>query len=270
MGGRENLDSALKAIMAAKRDELGGAPTPEELLAYRDGLLDPAARQVVEEKLAAYPEAAQTLADLAAFPDLDETPELTEEDLDVRWQAFRKRLEEVESPRPPVPSPGPRRDALPGRGGTDRSRGWSSTFRLAAAAIVALATGFFAGRGSRPDLPDGVAVNVTIAELTPVEEGGTRSLATVEMPDTSEEVMLVLGLLDEREFADYEAEILTADGVQRWSRGGLRPTKLGTFHLGFRRDALPPGTYRVHLYGRDGERRTPLATYDLRLLEVGP
>src|SRR5215210_7589539 len=98
MGGREDLDSALKAIMAARRDELGGPPTPEELLAWRDGLLDPAARQSVEERLAIYPDAAQALADLAAFPDLEGTPELSEEELDVRWQAFSQRLEEAGSP----------------------------------------------------------------------------------------------------------------------------------------------------------------------------
>jgi hypothetical protein len=264
MGGREDLDRAIKTIMASKRDELGGAPTPEELLAYRDGLLDPAARQSVEERLAVYPDAAQALADLAAFPDLEGAPELPDEEMDARWESFRKRLEEVESPHPPAPSPGPTKHALPGRGGADRGRGWTTATRLAAG-LAALAIGFFVGRGTRPDLPAS-AVNVAIAELSPVEEGGARSVSEVVMPDASEEMMFVLGLLDAREFPDYGAEILGPDGARIWSREGLRPSSMGTFHLAFRRDALPPGTYRIHLFGREGERRTPLATYDLRLV----
>lgn len=257
MGGREELDGALKAIMAAKREELGGPPTPEELLAWRDGLLDPAARRSVEERLAVYPDAAQALADLAAFPDLEGAPELPEEEMDVRWESFRQRLEEVPEPLAPVPLSRP----VPPLRRVSRS----SLFQLAAAAVVALAIGFFAGRGSRPDLP-GTAVNVAIAELAPVEEGGDRSVSEVEVPDASEEVVLVLGLLDAREFADYGAEVLTPDGARLWSGEGLRPSPLGTFHLAFRRDALPPGTYRIHLYGREGGRKTPLATYDLRLV----
>jgi len=137
--------------------------------------------------------------------------------------------------------------------------------RLAAAVLVALGIGFIAGRGSRSDLPMG-AVNVVIVELTPVEEGGTRSASEVELPDVSEELVLVLGPPDAREFPDYEADVLDAEGARRWSRQGLRPTSLGTFHLAFRRDALPPGIYRIRLFGREGERKTPLATYDLRLV----
>lgn len=139
--------------------------------------------------------------------------------------------------------------------------------RLAAAALLALGIGFLAGRGSRSNLPMG-SVNVAIVELTPTEEGGTRSAPEVELSDASEELVLVLGPPEAREFPDYEAKVLDAEGARRWSRQGLQPTSLGTFQLAFRRDALPPGTYRIQLFGREGERKTPLATYDLRLVET--
>lgn len=255
--GHEDLDNALRAIMAAKREELGEPPTPEELLAYRDGRLDAAARQSVEARLAVHPDAARALADLAAFPEVEPapgTPELSDEEVEARWMALREKLGEVESPPPPGP-PLPVLRARP-----------PSALKLAAGALVALGIGFLAGRASRPDLPEG-AVNVTIAELTPVEEGGVRAASEVEVSEESEELVLVLGLLDPREHPDYEAEILDPDGARRWSRQGLRPTPLGTFHLGFRRDVLPPGTYRIHLFGREGNRKTLLATYDLWLVE---
>ncbi len=282
MGGREDFDSARQAIMAAKRDELGGPPTPEELLAYRDGLLDPAVRQSVEERLAIYPEAARALAALAAFPDLEaepETPEPSKEEMDVRWRAFRQRLETLPKadPRPPAPSP---ERASPGRGGTEirarerreplREQLPAGRFRrpalpFAAAALLALAVGFFAGRASRPPAPAG-ALNVTVAELE-APDGGTRSVSQVEVPDVSEELLLVLGAPAGRTFPDYGAEILRSEGAPLWSRQGLRPTELGTFHLSFLRDFLPPGSYEVRLFGREGGSETLLATYELRLVE---
>ena len=50
------LREALRAVMAARRSELGDPPTPEELLAYRDGRLSGEARAQVEEKIAAFPD----------------------------------------------------------------------------------------------------------------------------------------------------------------------------------------------------------------------
>src|SRR3954468_21816061 len=92
--------------MAAQRNELGEPPSPEELLAYRDGRLDPEARQRIEDKIAIYPEAARALADLAAFPDVEAapgTPELSDEEIGPRWQTFRLKLPEL----PPVPAAQP-------------------------------------------------------------------------------------------------------------------------------------------------------------------
>lgn len=270
--GRENLDDAIRAIMAARREELGGPPTPDELLAYRDGRLDPAARQSFEARLAVHADAARALADLAAFPDVEPAPgtaELADEEVEARWMALRQKLGQVESPHPPGPPlPVPHRAFSPApppreRGELSRT---SSALKIAAAALLSLGVGFLAGRASRPELPEG-AVNVAIAELAPVEEGGVRAASEVELAQDSEGLVLVLGLLDHREYPDYEVEILDPDGVPRWSRQGLRPTSMGTFHLAFRRDTLPRGTYQIHLFGREGERKTPLATYDLRLVD---
>src|SRR5258708_36384544 len=88
--------------MATKRDQWGEPPSPEELLAYRDGLLDPAERQRIEDRIAVYSDAARALADLAAFPEVEPapgTPELSAEDIAARWLTFRQRL-----PERPVPA----------------------------------------------------------------------------------------------------------------------------------------------------------------------
>lgn len=265
MSGREELDSVLETIMAAKREELGEPPTPEELLAYRDGELDPAARRSVEARLAVYPDAARALADLAAFPGVEPapgTPELSDDEIEARWQALRQKLGPSPGERPSSSvreEPSRKEHQAPFRGEA------SPALKLAAVAILALGVGILAGRWTRPEPPD-ASVNVAIRELAPVEEAGVRAVSEVELPDASEELVLVLGTPAGRDFPDYEAEILDAEGVLVWSGAGLRPAELGTFHLAFRRGALPPGVYQIQISGREGDRKTPLATYDLRLV----
>jgi hypothetical protein len=266
VGGQDDLDKSLKAIMAAKRDELGELPTPEELLAYRDGRLDPPERRRLEDRIAVFPDAARTLADLAAFPAVEPapgTPELSDEEIGARWQAFRQRLPEPSLPRPLSPQ------GREGKRTVDRTSRRVLRVRLAAAVLAGLgvgwAVGFFGERLSR-EAP-GSAINVKIAELTPEEEGGSRSAATVlEMPGGAEELVLVLVTNAEEDFSDYEAEIVDQHGARIWSRQGLRPTAMGTFQVSFRRGALTPGMLRVRLFGREGKTRTLLGTYEVRLL----
>ncbi|HEX7185468.1 MAG TPA: hypothetical protein VF756_26835 [Thermoanaerobaculia bacterium] len=267
MSGQDDFRTSLKAIMAAKREELGEPPTPEELLAYRDGRLDLVERQRMEARIAVHPDAARALADLAAFPNVEPapgTPELTDEEIGARWQSFRRRLPELPKPEPVKEEESPAPATVVPIGAHRRPFG----LPLAAAATVALtaglAGGFLIGRASH-DVSESY-VNVHIAELTPVTEEGERSApAPVEMPERSEELMLILAAEEGEAFPDYEAEIVDPNGVPVWTRMGLRPTSLGNFHLSFRRGALESGMYRIHLYGRDGERRTRVATYELRL-----
>lgn len=261
MGGREDFDRALEAIVAAKREQLGEPPTPEELLAYLDGELDDAARQSVEARIAVYPDAARALADLASFPDVEPAPgtvEPTDEEIAATWQDLRQRLGNSRpASLPPKPIEAVRRRRPP-------------VWRLAAAALVLLAAGWTGGFlvGRSASAPTEGAVNVTIAELAPLEDAIRSSPAAVELPAGSEELVLVLGLPDEGRFTDYRADVVDAAGSRLWSRQGLRPTPLGTFHLAFRRGALSPGTYQIHLYGQEERGRgTLLATYGLRLLE---
>lgn len=276
MSGHDDFAKALEAIMAERRKELGGPPTPEEILAYRDGQLDAEARQQVEEKIAVYPEAARALADLAAFPEVEpgpETPELSDEEIAARWQTFRPRLEEdskVASMPAPVPRIGERRAELEA---THRRR--SFPWRLPAAAALLLSAclaSYLAGRAAEPAPERRLtpALNVTIAELAPIEEDGVRAPAeNVEMLAGSEGLLLILTSPEIEESTAYAAEILDSQGLLLWSGGGLRPTAFGTFQLSFPRESLAPGTYRINLFGQEESGsiadREPLASYELRV-----
>jgi hypothetical protein len=255
VGGQDDLGKSLKAIMANKRDEWGGPPSPEELLAYRDGRLDPEERQRLEERIAIHPDAARALADLAAFPNVEPapgTPELSDEEIGARWQAFREKLPELPAPAPVIE--------------IGSRRGSSFPLKLAASVLVSLAiggiAGFLGGRSSR-DLPES-AINVTIAELTPEEESGARSAPSIlEMPEGAEELVLVLSVPVQKDFSDYEAEIADGQGVRIWTREGLLPTAMGTFQVSFRAGTLKPGLLHLRLYGREGKSRTVIASYAL-------
>jgi len=259
VGGQDDLHSSLKAIMAARREGLGEPPTPEELLAYRDGLLDPEERQRLAARIACHPDAARALADLHAFPEVEAapgTPELSETEIDARWQTFRKRL-----PERPVAPPAPA--VRPGRR-------WGPALRLAAAALVGLGVGWAAGTAGRAFRDRPVPAVAEVAELAPVEEG-LRSAAPVEMGESAETLVVVLGgrARAERELPSYEVEVVDRQGRRVAARQGLHPTAVGTFPLSFRRADLPPGRYRIDLFGRDREVRVHLATYELRLAERG-
>jgi len=275
VGGQDDFDTAVKAIMAARREALGEPPSPEELLAYRDGRLEPEKRARLETAMALHPDAARALADLAAFPDVEAapgTPEITEEDVTARWQAFQKRLPE----RPAQPSfPNPKVGEGLASSLTDEKRRAPRRRRspwLAAAALVLFGFGWLAGFFDHMWQSAGPAINVQTAELLPRQGDELRSAPSpVERQNGSEELMLVLGgdLHGERAFTEYEADVHDAAGRRLWSRHGLRPTALGTFQLAFHRAALRPGTYRIDLFGRGAEGRTRLATYDLRLADSG-
>jgi len=282
VGGQDDLVSSLQAIMAARREQVGGPPTPEELLAFRDGRLEPEERDRIAARIALDPDSARVLADLAAFPAVEPAPgtrELSEEEISAGWQAFRRRLPAgpaaagVSSLSSMAPvAAAPRRQ---------RRRWWRHPgLRLAATALFGLGVGWAAGfsahswRG-RP----GPAINAQIEELAPsVGDGGVRSAASwVTWREASEELVLVLGARtgEERDFARYEVEVEDPAGRRVWSRHGLRPTALGTFHLSFRRGDLPPGSYKIALYGGTGgasgtrKSRTLLATYALRFQLAG-
>ncbi len=259
----DELKAAARAVMAARRERLGDPPTPERLLAYKDGLLDDVERQEVEEKIAAFPEAARALADLEAFPDVDAAEgveEISDEELAAHWLRFHERITTGEARPAEVIEIAERKALAPRR--------WPSLSRLAAAAILAFGLGLGSGlvidRAVREPLPP-AAVNVTIAYPEPEGTAAERSSVptVVELPESAGAWVLVLGLVDGPAGADYSATIEDPQGVEVWTADGLRPTAAGTFHLVFRRDFLPPGDYRLSLHVGDGV----VASYVFRLVE---
>jgi hypothetical protein len=263
VSGDDDLRTALAGIRAAKRRELGEAPTPEELLAYRDGLLDAATRESVEARIAVYPEAARALADLAAFPNVAPapgTPELSDEEVNARWRAFCPKLDELPRSMPPPSVPANQRRPIP----------WPLQAAAALLLSAGLVTGgYLAGKSSQTDPgPSTARRNATIAELEPTGQDGVRaSVEPVQMLVGSEELWLILALPGTEQADSYAGEVLDHHGERLWSGEGLRPTPQGTVHLSIPGDRFSTGTYQIHLLDQAGAHRKPVVSYELRLLE---
>jgi len=267
MSGRDDLRAAMRAIMAAKRDGLGEPPTPEELLDYREGRLDEAARREVEEKLAAFPDAARTLADLAAFPEVEPTKgvvEPSDEEVSARWRSFRDRLESAEIEAAEVADIRDWRQPQPG----------TAWWQLAAAGVLAFAVGLTTGLVTGPkegQAPAEARLNVSISQLAPEGSGLERSgeRRVVEVPESAQAWVLVLEFVDPiggGAEAEYSAAIADARGEEVWSAAGLHTTPAGTFHLAFDRGFLPSGEYVLRLSRDLEDGAAEVAVYEFRLL----
>ena len=64
--------------------------------------------------------------------------------------------------------------------------------------------------------------------------------------------------------AGYALEIVDAAGKRVWGASGLVRSPTDDFTLTLL-EPLPRGAYTVQLYGLDGGRRTPLASYPFRV-----
>lgn len=252
MGGEPDLKAALRALLDQGREEME-PPSPEELIAYRDGLLSARERAAVEERLAVFPEAARALGDLARFPDLEPPPDaepLSEERLDESWRQFRTRLEAGASEKPegePAEPPSPRSREVAGIPAWRQILGpvpgpvWASTAVLAAAVL-----GWTFGLLSAPSLLPPVhapEAGVPVLELAPEsrterDAGSPRS----RVPEGSS-LFVVLELPPGPRARRYEIEI-EGPGDRVWT-GTAAPSDFGDLHLGLPRDYLTPGEVRI-------------------------
>jgi hypothetical protein len=256
---RDSRASVLRDLVREAGFDSGGHPAPELLFEYQERLLTPVQAEEVQDHLALCPDCARMVLELAGTvpPAVPGAPSrLSEREMAEVWPGLRKRL-----PFPAAPSPA-----------------WAWAWRRPlervalplAAAFLAATVGLSVWSASllrdqqRLTRPQ---ANVAIVNLAPqgqeVLREGKRPSA---VPRDAEEVLLVLNLADLRRFPTYRAEILTAaDGRLLWAGDDLERSSRGNFTLRLPLSFLPPGRYRIRLFGLDGGRREPLADYEVDL-----
>ena len=260
--------TALRAILADRRSR-ADAPSPDELLSFREDLLTDEQHDDLLARAAAEPEIARALLDARRFPDIepaDEAQRVSERDLDRQWLRFQEGLNEEHpsgaregtSDEPPPPYP------------ASLAFLFSARFAQAAAAALlmvslGLSWALFTQRSPTTDAAE-PRLNLPIVELVPESEGGERADGTkLRIPAAADGALLVLALRDRRSFAAYELAIQDPTGQVVWSSTALRRSSEGFFTLEWPRGFLPTNRYRLVITGIDGDRRLPLAIYALAI-----
>lgn len=270
------LNAALRSLADESRQELSEHPSPEVLTAYHEGRLPAGDAERLQDHLALCHDCAELLLDLVAF--LDPEPatgpsNLSDEEVGEAWQSMRSRLggeRPAEPPPltvptaptllrlpPPVPAPAP----------APRPRGTAWTWALVASWLAVLGLGLWAAELRREVA--GLSQPVVNAPLVELREDTTRGEPekTQVLPATGGFLLLSAAGLPVH--AGYEAEILEGEaGRVLWTGRGLKRDPAGeNFSLYLPRGFLPPGSYRVRLYGVEAGKRQPLAEFPL---QIGP
>lgn len=245
MTNREtDLDRSLAATFADDRAPASGEHrTPDELFAYLAGELGEEDQERLQAHLEGCRECLDLLLDLEPLA-LPETPQAGVTDLETAaaWRTLRSRLA-AEKTR--------ERTFLPSR------------LLQVAAAVFFVSTLALSGwvihlERSAARLRDTLAAAAAPRLNVPVVYvDSTRSEETaggLEMPPGQDFLLLMMTPADPRELASYEVEILDAGERPIWHGTGLEMSDYGSLRLGLSRRFLPPGRYRIRLYGVvDGE-----------------
>jgi hypothetical protein len=271
----------VRPLQAEARERLAAPPSPEEILAYHEGRLDPAARLAVEEGIAAFPESGRLLRDLARFPEVEPDAGVavpSDDEIDARWRQFQAarrrpagsaaggRAAVAPAEDPPAPRLAPitplpiRRE--PSRIDAPRRRRWPVALALAATLLLGLGLGYLlAPRETRP----AGRVNLALAALAPQSEMTSRGAEAtdLEVPAAADGVLLSIGYGGSARPL-YTLSVHDPRGRRILHRGDLAPDDSGTFLVELPRELLTPGRYRLELTA-SGEAE-PLAVYDLDLI----
>jgi hypothetical protein len=119
-----------------------------------------------------------------------------------------------------------------------------------------------AGPGARPEL------NVPIIDLDPRDSARGSSGAggkDIRLPKSAASLLLILNITGERTYREYAIEIRDQAGSVRFEGKGLKRSSENTFTLTVPRSMLPPGRYRIVLYGLDGGQKALVQDYVVRL-----
>jgi len=232
----------------------GEHPSPDQLFGYHERRLPPAVADSVQEHLVACEECSRAILDFAAFPSLvppSERHRLSPADVEERWRGLERELARWSRPL------------------WQRHQVLLPAVALLAAMAVGLGLWGVKLRGELvgPRISGGdleVVADLGSAETT------TRGAGQGVSPSPAAR-RLVFVLVDPRVEGDgaYEADLVTERG--RLVQTGLPVLRSwsGDFTLELSRDAVPPGAYRLELYGLEAGSRASIATYPFSIVDSG-
>ncbi|HEY2295409.1 MAG TPA: hypothetical protein VGM86_32300, partial [Thermoanaerobaculia bacterium] len=114
-------------------------------------------------------------------------------------------------------------------------------------------------------------VNAPFISLSPKDPERGGEPESYALPRDATYLFLLLGVTDLRSFPEYRLEILKKDtGKPVWSSRGLHKTGLLEISVALPPDLLPPGDYRLRLYGLKEGRAELAGEYEVRVGDATP
>lgn len=228
---------ALRAHFRAERED--EHPPGEQLAAYHERRLPSKEAEAVRRHLAACPDCAGQLLDLAALLEAEEAPSpvLSGPEIDAAWQRQRARRF---GPSPVVPLA--RRQAAPS---------WRRAWGIAACLALALGGGAVLWFRPGPTISRAGAPRVhgPTLELDPI--GATRGnkppLPKLEFTAGEEGRRVILNSRMRPSAFGYEAQLVAPDDRVLQIFSALAANEAGHVHLDVPRDAIPPGSHRIRI-----------------------
>jgi len=266
-----DLEDAVASLVAGGSwrsehwDARNGEHPPDDLIARHAGdELDAEDSAALLDHLATCRECTALVADLSALHQLPAVAgEPGERETAAAWQALRERLNGE-----------PRRGtaaALPPR---PRWRWWSPGWATAAALLVAcLVTGSWALHlGDRLDELGAPQPNVTLVDLDAGATRGGASHETTEVARAAYYLLIFYPQLaagDGERFDTYSWTLAASAGRQVLAGDGLEVQSGEYMTLLLHRGGLPPGSYRLRVFGHSTTGTTPVGEQVFRLVGDG-
>ncbi|HEX8153631.1 MAG TPA: hypothetical protein VF698_10915 [Thermoanaerobaculia bacterium] len=239
-------------IRALERERLGPPPREDEVLAYLRGELPEAEAERVRDLLVCYPELALAVSE--AHSEDDDPGILSEHELAQNWAVLRSRTESFR-----------RRTAEPKPWTLARVSPLAAVLMIGVASIALLQWRWSHERDRLIRQLREPRVHGTRHALDAIGTRGPSGPRPYRLPADEENFLLAPTLVNQPEFPEYRIDIVNVmvkPPATLWSRSGFRRhPRDGTLELSVPRAFLPPGIYRLDVYGLGATSPELLASY---------